>query len=557
MSSLRYFEFDSTYRNRTQYSSPADFVIDISQSGQKSREVALDPVSNASPILEWNNSFQEGAVSNTITGITLSPIAGAIGNTTFEITSTLLLRQVNNFYSGASIYIIVDGVTYARRIISYQYINTTHAIITLDSPMADEAINAGANAIILNPTPLATNTGSGAVIKFFIPTGSAIDNFYVNYMIQVLGTAIPLISPFNTRITAYDGTTRLATLESKTPQDWSTSGNANLNFAIRKEIPIATGALYGVSPSLTSIQLDVDNLVNTVSGQYANFGLRMTLPLPTTAGFSSVVAPFQEEVVIKKYIAGSGTFASNGVGTTFVLSPTAGTENYTNCWITNTTIASPHSSGYIVYYDPTTYTGTVSAWSGLAPTAGDQWSIVTALINPPLGAAPALYTALAYELEQFSRENYTPFSYNGSLVSSQQEVCYEIELINLVLPNSLLQSGRGGRAIFYPYLYVELQQVAAASSHQRGVIYSNNPNAYKMLFRALVNDTATPAASPFIRIDGDGMTHVIKFKPNDSFKFGVYHADGTLFQTVATDTTPPTEPNPMVQISACFSFKRI
>jgi len=30
-----------------------------------------------------------------------------------------------------------------------------------------------------------------------------------------------------------------------------------------------------------------------------------------------------------------------------------------------------------------------------------------------------------------------------------------------------------------------------------------------------------------------------------------------LFRTVAQDTTPPTEPNPLVQISACFLFKRV
>jgi hypothetical protein len=174
-------------------------------------------------------------------------------------------------------------------------------------------------------------------------------------------------------------------------------------------------------------------------------------------------------------------------------------------------------------------------------------------IPPPIG--PSIYPT--YELEHFSRENYTPFTYTGSLTSSQQEVCYEIELVNLVLPNTVLKSGRGGRAIFYPYLYVELQQVAATGTHQRGIMYSNNPNAYKMLFRALVNDTATPAVSPFIKIDGDSMTHVVKFKPNDSFRFALYHANGTLFETVSQDTTPPTQPNPMVQISACFSFRRI
>jgi hypothetical protein len=199
---------------------------------------------------------------------------------------------------------------------------------------------------------------------------------------------------------------------------------------------------------------------------------------------------------------------------------------------------------------------------------GNNWVIATALINcticnpsagpaftqnPPIGTG----TYPTYELEKFSRENYTPFIYTGSTVSSQQEVCYEIELVNLVLPNTVLQSGRGGRPIFYPYLYVELQQVASSNSHQKGIIYSNNPNSYKMLFRALVNDTATPASSPFIKIDGDSMSHVIKFKPNDSFKFGVYHANGSVFQTVAIDTTPPSNPNPMVQISACFSFKRV
>jgi hypothetical protein len=173
--------------------------------------------------------------------------------------------------------------------------------------------------------------------------------------------------------------------------------------------------------------------------------------------------------------------------------------------------------------------------------------------NPPIG--PGIYPT--YEIEQFSRENCNPFTYTGSTVSSQQEVCYEIELMNLVLPNTLLVSGRGGRAIFYPYLYVELQQVASSNSHQRGIMYSNNPNAYRMLFRALVNDTATPATSPFIKIDGDGMTHAVKFKPNDSFKLGVYHGNGTLFETSLQDTTPPTQPNPMAQISACFSFKRM
>jgi hypothetical protein len=53
------------------------------------------------------------------------------------------------------------------------------------------------------------------------------------------------------------------------------------------------------------------------------------------------------------------------------------------------------------------------------------------------------------------------------------------------------------------------------------------------------------------------MVHTLKFKPNDSFKFGVYHADGQLFMTEKQDTVSPQLPDPLVQISACFAFKRV
>jgi hypothetical protein len=78
-----------------------------------------------------------------------------------------------------------------------------------------------------------------------------------------------------------------------------------------------------------------------------------------------------------------------------------------------------------------------------------------------------------------------------------------------------------------------------------------------MLFRAIVDDTPIPAISPFIKIDGDGMAHTIRIKPNDTFRFSVYHANGELFKTVIEDFDSPKEPNPLAQISACFSFKKV
>lgn len=160
-----------------------------------------------------------------------------------------------------------------------------------------------------------------------------------------------------------------------------------------------------------------------------------------------------------------------------------------------------------------------------------------------------------FEILQFTRDNAVPFCYSGSLVSQQEMVCYEIELINLILPNKTLTSG--GRTAFYPYVYVELQNVSGASAGTKCVIYSNNPNSSRMLFRAVIDDIPNPVISPFVKIDGDGMVQTVKFKPNDNFKFGVYLPNGEPLQTVELDSFSPNSPDPLLQVSAMFSLKRL
>ena len=179
---------------------------------------------------------------------------------------------------------------------------------------------------------------------------------------------------------------------------------------------------------------------------------------------------------------------------------------------------------------------------------------ITLDIPPPPSPPPSIPTNTdQFEILQFTRDNVVPFTYTGSTVSQQQMVCYEVQLINLVLPNITLKSG--GRVAFYPYVYVELQNITSGGNSN--IIYSNNPNSVRRLFRAAIDDIPNPLISPFIKIDGDGMTQTIKFKPNDNFKFGVYLSDGTEFKTVLTDSYGPAPANPLVQISAMFSMKRV
>jgi hypothetical protein len=159
-----------------------------------------------------------------------------------------------------------------------------------------------------------------------------------------------------------------------------------------------------------------------------------------------------------------------------------------------------------------------------------------------------------FEILPFSFDNLNPFTYTGSLVSQQEMVCYEVELLNLIVPNETLNVGEGGRIAFYPYIYVQLSNAEARLSN---IIYSNNPNSTKALFRVPIDDVVNPLISTFLNLDGDGMVQTIKFKPNDNLFFSVFLSNGELYDTLIKETYSPAPTNPACQISASFSIRRL
>ena len=161
------------------------------------------------------------------------------------------------------------------------------------------------------------------------------------------------------------------------------------------------------------------------------------------------------------------------------------------------------------------------------------------------------------EFLQYSGDNLHPLNFTGTRVSQNQMCCFEVKLISITLPNLPLDNSIGGLIAFYPFLYVELSNVNAPSRGNRGIIYSNNPNANKATFRLNVDDTNTPLRSKFIKLDGDGTVQTIKFKPNDDLYFRVYLGNGTLFETAIKDNSPPLPPNFFVQISAQFQIRKL
>lgn len=213
----------------------------------------------------------------------------------------------------------------------------------------------------------------------------------------------------------------------------------------------------------------------------------------------------------------------------------------------------------------TARTATVFTPFTAVPAAGTPFTITSGIVDPgfpfSLSGADALTpgssTAQNICLLQFSNDNMNPFVYTGSLVSQQDLVCYEVELLNLVLPNSELAVYKGALIAFYPYVYVELRNVDASGGGLKNIIYSNNPSSTSMLFRAAIDDVPNPINSTFIKIDGDGAVQTIKFKPNDNLHFSVHMPNGELFRTTLPENYSPHEPNPRNQISAYFSLKRV
>jgi hypothetical protein len=201
-----------------------------------------------------------------------------------------------------------------------------------------------------------------------------------------------------------------------------------------------------------------------------------------------------------------------------------------------------------------------SAWVFAAPFA---FTITSGIVSQGFTSSICTNVATVNNLAQnfcylpFYRDSFNPFVYTGSLTSQQDMVCYEVTLLNLILPNITLDTAYGGLISFYPYIYVQLQNVSSAGAGLKNIIYSNNPAATKMTFRCPIKDVPNPSSSRFIKLDGNGMTQTIKFKPNDNLQFSVHMATGEIFKTLLPDSFGPSAPDPLAQISAAFAIKRL
>ena len=84
-----------------------------------------------------------------------------------------------------------------------------------------------------------------------------------------------------------------------------------------------------------------------------------------------------------------------------------------------------------------------------------------------------------------------------------------------------------------------------------------------MTFRCTIDDVPNPINSTFIKINGDNMTQLVRFDPQDNLHFAVYLSNSPdpntrqLFKVLPPEFFSPRTPNPIIQISALFSLKKV
>jgi len=349
------------------------------------------------------------------------------------------------------------------------------------------------------------------------------NNYYVVYETPIYSSGTPNQSTnvSSSQIVSYNFLTNTASLS--TPfTSWSTNVTSSLlmnRYSIRKTLPnqiytsiVGTGSPGAPGTTLTSVS------------NYQSITLNNCIFLPSSASQIDNYYTGQYIYVYPNQTANNQiTPLSNIEGSCFYINSYVGNE-YNACFVLP--ISPPNVSS------PTQYYPSYTSQSTQLPNPGTVINIVN-----------------------FANDNYNPLIYNGSVVSQNETVAYEINLVNLTLPNIVLTTG--SRAAFYPYLYVELSNVTASSSSSKNIIYSNNPNSTRALFLVPITDISDPIRSPFIKLDAGSMVQTVKFKPNDCLRFSVFLPNGQLYTTVMSDYYSPSEPNPFVQIDALFGIKRL
>jgi hypothetical protein len=541
----RYIEIYSGNRNRNEYPLVSMFEIPYNISVIDNS----DPVINGAIYYKWKSEYilDTGFLSSNTTNST--PIIPPINSITSKSQPTEF-----NAYNGFNFY---DFNTFTlRTIISY---DPSTLSITLNR-----------NGIISSSDLYSIydgSTNSVIHIPYIDDNGNqleTIDRIYDDYYVmdETLSYGLNIVAK---KITKYDGLLRLAYLETPMPSSW----NVNDSYTLRKSLPVEKWTLdvltfinndfsYGPIGPVITFPNGASNVNGYYRGKYVYFSSNN--PLDFKNNFKPIYGNFYIKEYKVTYLGGGNykreafvDYDSKSNLPYFKINDglfLTGTNNITQYLSNVYSKEDDYYRNYILLNVTTNEKRIITFYNGL--TKETTVDVPFTSCNP--GDVYKIITPNTINIVSLSHNNYSPLDYNGTLVSQNNSICYEVSLIEIILPNVNLKTG--SKIVFYPYVYVELSSISASQTYSKNIIYSNNPNSGRALFTAAITDVVAPEITSFIK-PNCVMTQIVKFKPNDNFRFSVYLPNGKLFETIEQDLFSPYEPNSKLQIHATFSIKRL
>jgi hypothetical protein len=492
----KYLEIDSTYRNRNMYPNPGSFTVNIAQGITKSQLNALDPVSNAFSEVAFNgNTMNEKTFTLTVaTGANPPfPIIASSSKTTLILTTE---KDADN------IYILQDyEVNYLSGFVLSNYQNPNYILRRIISSKFLQMDSTDVDNLILyiqveidNPIPDLEIIGANT---FTVYNPTTIGDIFAHFF---LPTSKPIDNYYNNFI-----------LYNKTKNNYGTitSFDGTTHMAKINDIENLNWELSDVY----EVKKEPPSFIGTLADGLPNF--QNSFDIGRKAGPYCINSFLQ--------CSGSGDQLINRKFTVEKIIQIIGTfidENKNIVYTTNLDLMTSYTNYVIVDDDD----------------------------------VADLSTPIFYEFLSYSYDNSVNFSYSGSMVSLTQPSAYEVSLNSICFPNIVLQNG--GYIWQYPFVYVELENVSS-SSNSLNLIYSNNPNSNKAVFKVpIINTVSDVTKFPFLTFTGNDMTQTITIKPNSDMRLCIKLPNGSIF-TPFSDTSYGQAPDPSVQVSVVFSFQKV
>lgn len=153
-----------------------------------------------------------------------------------------------------------------------------------------------------------------------------------------------------------------------------------------------------------------------------------------------------------------------------------------------------------------------------------------------------------YDLNLISYDNSKPISSTYS--DEKGEDLYQIDLVQLYVPNTLLNTGYGGTIYNYPCLLIKFENY----NRNEKTLATNSPLVQQCQFTIPTNDKNS---NNVLRLTYSYVSQNMYFRFTDAVRFEIYLPTGDLLSFAQSDNMSPLTPVRDLQIQALFRLVRI